>query len=184
MSKKKTPLPEGRFLGSGGLLALIPAAAGILLWILLGWWFMLFSVIPLILYIEYMTYGVLLLLAAWIRWRKTPIRGILVYSDSPNWSDYIEQEWMPRLGEQVLVLNWSERGSWGKSLEVRIYRRFGIGDDNFNFNPMLIYFRGLRYPFLYRFFFAFRDAKHGNREHFNGLRGTYSISLNRSNVEL
>jgi hypothetical protein len=118
-----------------------------------------------------MLYGVLLLLAAWWRWRGSPIRGILVTSDSPHWQKYIEEQWLPRLGEHVVILNWSERGSWRNRLEVRIFRRFGIGDDNFNFNPLMIYFRGLGYPLIYRYYFAFRDAKHGNREALERLEG-------------
>lgn len=164
MSRKPTPQPEGRFVGGGGLAATAFSIPAVLLWLLLGMWWLLIFTIPLILYIAYMIYGVLLLLAASWRWRGTQIRGILVFSDSPNWRNHIEKNWMPRLHEQVVVLNWSERGSWQNSLEVRIFRRFGIGDDNFNFNPLLIYFRGLRYPLLYRCFFAFRDAKHGNPE--------------------
>jgi len=71
---------------------------------------------------------------------------------------------MPRLGNRALILNWSERSTWRNRLEVNIFRRFGIDDDNFNFNPLVIYFRGLRYPLIYRYFFAFRDAKHGDHD--------------------
>ena len=134
MSRKPTPPPEGRFVGGGGVAASIFGVPAVLLWLLLDkWWFLVFTV-PLILYIAYILYGVLLLLAAWWRWRGSPIRGVLVTSDSPNWQEYIEEQWIPRLGEQVVVLNWSERGIWRNRLEVRIFRRFGIGDDNFNFN--------------------------------------------------
>lgn len=164
MSKKPTPPPEGRFVGVGGLVASIFGAPALLLWLLPDRLWLLIFTIPLIFAIAYLIYGHVLLVAAWWRWRGTQIRGILVFSNSPNWQDYIEQDWIPRLGEQVVVLNWSERGSWRKSLEVRIFRLFGIADNNFNFNPLLIYFRGLRYPLVYRYFFAFRDAKHGNPE--------------------
>ena len=33
-----------------------------------------------------------------------------------------------------------------------------------NFNPALILLRGLRHPYVYRYYYAFRDAKHGNME--------------------
>ena len=164
MSRKPTPPPEGRFVGGGGLTASMFSVPAVLLWLLFDMWWLLIFTAPIILYIAYIVHGIILLLAAWWRWRGTKIRGILVFSDSPNWQNYIEQNWMPRLGEQVVFLNWSERGSWQDSLEVRIFRRFGIRDDNFNFNPLLIYFRGLRYPLIYRCYFAFRDNKHGNPE--------------------
>lgn len=63
-----------------------------------------------------------------------------------------------------MILNWSQRKEWRFSLPLWIVRRFGLADDNYNFNPMAILFRGLRYPFVYRYFYAFRDAKHGNME--------------------
>ena len=47
-----------------------------------------------------------------------------------------------------------ERSDWRSSLPFWIVRRLGTADDNFNFNPMLILFRGLRYPFVYRYFFC------------------------------
>jgi len=169
MSSKQTPTPESRYVGGGGLITSVLGVPVVTLWLLLDiWWLLIFS-IPLVLYVAYMIYGVFLLTAAWWYWRGTQIRGILVTSDSPNWQQHIEQNWIPRLGEQVVVLNWSERGSWKNSLEVRIFRRFGMGDDNFNFNPLVINFRGLRYPLLYRFFFAFRDARHGNLHALQGL---------------
>ena len=71
---------------------------------------------------------------------------------------------MPRFGEKVVVLNWSKRSTWRRSLAVLVFRRFGLGVDNDNFNPLLICFRGLRYPLIYRCFYAFRDVKHGNTE--------------------
>lgn len=128
--------------------------------------------LPLALYLLYLLQGLLLLVAAWWRWHGTSVRGVLVLSDSPNWKPYIEEHWLPRLEATIVVLNWSERSEWRSSLPVWIVRRFGAAEDTFsfnpddrlNFNPMLILFRGLRCPFVYRYFYAFRDAKHGNMD--------------------
>jgi hypothetical protein len=164
MSRKPTPPPESRFVEDGGVFALIWSAPFIVLYLVFGkWWFLLFT-FPLVLYAVHLIYGVLLLFAGWLRWHETPVRGILILSDSPNWGTYIEENWLPRLSEKVVVLNWSEWRKWRASLPVRIFRYFGEGGDNFNFNPALILFQGLRYPLVYRYYYAFLDAKHDNVE--------------------
>ena len=116
------------------------------------------------------------------------IRGILVYSNSPNWKDYIEREWLPRLDGRLFVLNWSERNTWDRTspLEAKMFRELGDRE----FNPAAIVLRphdpgalfrswgrsirrldpiGILAPSsapadVVRFFKAFRDLKHG-REH-------------------
>jgi hypothetical protein len=113
------------------------------------------------------------------------IRGILVYSNSPNWQSYIEEVWLPRVAGKLVVLNWSERHTWGKDVhtETALFRRLGQRE----FNPAAIVFKersaanafaawlraigsldvvGVIAPHtaeleLIRFFRAFRDYKHG-----------------------
>jgi hypothetical protein len=113
-------------------------------------------------------------------------RGILVYSNSPNWGQYIEHNWLPRIGTQFVLLNWSERSRWAveRRFEARVFRRFA-GDREFN--PLAIIFLqrvpqatlrawltsiqkrellGVLAPARHqtaviRFFQAFRDFKHG-----------------------
>lgn len=115
-------------------------------------------------------------------------RGLVIYSNSPNWQAYIEREWIPRMRGRLVVLNWSERAQWDKDyrLEAKIFRRLGHRE----FNPAAIVFRspspgrlfrrwrravseldpiGMLVPYesptdVVRFFQAFRDYKHG-REH-------------------
>lgn len=119
-------------------LLLVPAAAGLL----------------------YRAYGYALLLLAKLQWARQGIHGVLVYSNSPHWQSHVERQWLPRLGNLLRTLNWSERNAWRPSLEVRLFRYF-VGTQ-YNFNPAVIVLRGLRWPLVFRFFFAFRDAKHGN----------------------
>jgi hypothetical protein len=171
MSTKPTPEPVSGFIGGGGIVALAWSTPFILLGLLAGQRWALILALPLVLYLLYLLHGMMLLVGAWICWRGTPVKGILVWSDSPIWRAYIEQTWLPYIAEHVVLLNWSERKRWRWSLAVLIHRRFGIGDDNFNYNPMLIIFRGLRYPYVYRYFHAFRDAKHGNTAALRKLEG-------------
>jgi hypothetical protein len=116
-------------------------------------------------------------------------RGILVYSNSPHWGHYIEQNWLPRIGTQFVLLNWSNRSKWAVEapFEARVFRRFA-GDRDFN--PLAIIFLqrvpsatlrawldsvrkgnppGIRAPnphnaAVIRFWQAFKDVKHG-RDH-------------------
>jgi hypothetical protein len=113
------------------------------------------------------------------------IRGILIYSNSPNWQPYIEELWLSRVAGKLVVLNWSERHAWGPEvrIEAALFRRLGHRE----FNPAAILFKersagnafaawlhaarnldvaGLIAPHtgeleLHRFFKAFRDYKHG-----------------------
>ena len=63
-------------------------------------------------------------------------RGILVYSNSPNWQQYIETNWLPRIGNRLVILNWSERDHWSDRfpLEAQLARRIGERE----FNPAAI----------------------------------------------
>lgn len=167
MTRKPIPSPEGRFVGFGGIAALLVAAPAFVGILFTGRWWVTVSAIPLVLYMLYSGYGILLLLLAWNRQRHDNIRGLLIYSNSPNWQAYVEEHWIPKLGNQVAVLNWSERATWPKSLDVRIFWYFGHQDENFN--PIVIGFRGLRYPLIFRFYHAFRDAKHGRAESLHDL---------------
>ena len=162
MTRKPTPEPEARFIGGGGLAILLWSASFILVAFALGVWWYALPAVPLPIYLVYLLHGLLLLVAAWRCWHRTSIRGILILSDSPNWKSYIEEHWLPRLDGKVVILNWSERSKWESSLPVRIFRRFGMAGGHLNFNPSVILLRGLRYPLVYRYFYAFRDAKHGN----------------------
>ena len=73
------------------------------------------------------------------RWGRDGKRGLLVYSNSPNWQRYIETNWLPRLRGRFVILNWSERAAWNKDhpFEALLFRRFA-GDREFN--PLAIIF--------------------------------------------
>ena len=164
MGSKVTPSPESRFLGGGAIVVGITSAPFLAWYPISGWW-LLFLLLPLVLYLAYTLYGLLLLIAAWFRWQGSPVRGLLILSDSPSWKNYLEERWLPRLRDGVVILNWSERKTWPRSLPSRLFYHFCcIWNENRNFNPAVILFRGLRYPYVYRYYYAFRDAKHGRPE--------------------
>lgn len=81
-----------------------------------------------------------------------------MYSNSRIWREYIETEILPRIEDSAVVLNWSERKRWEKSLAILAFRRFGGWRA---FNPLAVVFRPLHFAKTFRFFEPFQDFKHG-----------------------
>jgi hypothetical protein len=99
-------------------------------------------------------------LLIWTLWCTRGKDILFVYSDSPVWHDYIEQQIIPEIGARSVILNWSDRRHWLHrfSLESVAFRLFGGSRE---YNPLAIHFRPLRSHLTYRFWKAFRDWKHG-----------------------
>jgi hypothetical protein len=96
----------------------------------------------------------------WIGWARQ--RVLFVYSDSPNWKEYVEANILPKLPANTVVLNWSNRAQWPRlSVPVMLFRCFA-GEREFN--PIGLVFERLDIVERYRFWQAFRDAKHGHSE--------------------
>jgi hypothetical protein len=112
-------------------------------------------------------YGVVLLVIVRLRWTRRGVRCLVVYSESPAWHDHIRTGWLSRIGDVATVLNWSERASWRSDLSVRLFRQF-CGEWR-NFNPVVVVFRGLRQPYIFRFFYAFQQVKAGRRHYLETL---------------
>jgi len=125
-------------------------------------WLVVFVLSPLLLLIL-LAYGisvVLLHLALWLTWGPLGRRVLFVYSNSPVWQGYIEQNLLPRLPENAIVLNWSERRNWNRwTLSYLAFCFFGGSRE---FNPLAIVIQPLRRARCFRFWKAFRDFKHGN----------------------
>jgi hypothetical protein len=111
--------------------------------------------------------ALLLLSVVWLTWYPRRRYAIVVYSNSPVWSEYFESQVIPRLGERAVVLNWSERKRWTPSLSVMLFWVFA---GSRQFNPMAIVFEPLAWPRRFRFYAAFRSFKHGHREDVEKLR--------------
>lgn len=120
-----------------------------------------FLIIPfaLALVVGWFVYGVSLTMIVWLIWCTRGIDTLVVYSDSPNWRDYMIEAVLPRLQGRSFVLNWSDRRNWRSlSLPVAVFRFFG-GDREYN--PIVIVLRPFRIPKTFRFWQAFRERKHG-----------------------
>ena len=125
--------------------------------VLLAAFLIILSPLLIIAGLLYLTWGLILYLAIWMRWKKQIV--IFVYSDSPTWKDYIEREMLPHLQDRAVILNWSERRNWKNSLAVLAFWYFA---GYRNFNPMGMVFRPFRFVKTYRFFEAFKEFKHGD----------------------
>jgi hypothetical protein len=125
-------------------------------------WLVVFVLSPLLL-LFLLTYGIsvlLLHLALWLIWGPLGRRVLFVYSNSPVWQEYIEQNVLPRLPETAVVLNWSERRNWNRwTLSYLAFCFFGGSRE---FNPLAVVIQPLRRAKCFRFWKAFRDFKHGN----------------------
>jgi hypothetical protein len=97
----------------------------------------------------------------WTFWLGvSPRRVVFVYSDSPNWKAHVESRILPRLPENTVVLNWSQRRQWPRfSLPVMLFRCFA---GEHEFVPIGLVFERWQAVEEYRFWQPFRDAKHGH----------------------
>jgi hypothetical protein len=113
---------------------------------------------------------VLVILDALSRWRRNSLLRqfrathgaagkdlLLIYTDSPHWQPYIEQQWLPRWSHRVVVLNRSR--PWDRSeLEARLWQSVG---GLLEHTPVAIVIPSRGPAQVVRFFSAFRDLKHG-----------------------
>jgi len=120
--------------------------------------------LPLVLLVVlgWLLYSLWLNLLIWACWCSRSRNVLLVYSESPNWQEFIESELIPQLPKTTIILNWSQRRTWRwRDLSVRAFRHFG-GDQEFN--PMVTIFLPWRRAKSFRLYQPFRDYKHGNTE--------------------
>lgn len=103
--------------------------------------------------------GLGLHLAIWLVWCTRGKHVLFVYSNSPNWHDYIEQQILPRLPRKATILNWSERHTWQwPSLAVQAFYYFGGKAEHV---PLAVIVRPFRATRTLRFYKPFKDYKHG-----------------------
>lgn len=85
---------------------------------------------------------------------------IFIYSNSPHWKPYIEEHILPKIQDQSILLNWSDRSRWDRtSWNVQAFHHWG-GDHDFN--PLAIVYCNFFNVKVIRFYDAFLDLKHGN----------------------
>ncbi|PID57494.1 hypothetical protein CSB45_06590 [candidate division KSB3 bacterium] len=85
---------------------------------------------------------------------------LFVYSESPNWQEYIETNIVPVLEGKTVFLNWSKRAEWRKRKPIEAKILFHWGGDT-EFNPMAIIFAKRWRIKTVRFHQAFKHYKHG-----------------------
>ena len=85
---------------------------------------------------------------------------LFVYSESPNWQEYIEKNIVPCIEKKAVLLNWSKRSEWRKRKPLEARALFHWGGDS-EFNPIAIVFLSGWKVQTIRFHQAFRDYKHG-----------------------
>ncbi len=95
-----------------------------------------------------------------IKWSKKVKHILFVYSESPNWHQYIETNIAPKINKKTVFLNWSKRSEWKniKPLEAKILEHWG-GEREFN--PLAIIFLPKGMVKVIRFHKAFKQHKHG-----------------------
>lgn len=138
---------------------------------------MLIIVIPILLplFVFKLLKDIWLGLQASQQWHPKGKRLLFVYSDSPNWKEYIETNILPKIEKKVVILNWSNHQQWNtESLEVQIFKHWAnwINHPTISkrkppwreFCPMAITFVPWWNPKCIRFWRAFKEYKHGKNQ--------------------
>lgn len=127
--------------------------------------------------------GILWLMAAlllqfvvWLTWCTRGRYALVVYSDSPIWQEYFEQNVLPAVGSRGVVLNWSHRKQWSYSLPVALFELFAGTRE---FNPLAIVFQPLAWPRRFRFYGPFKAFKHGRPQEVEAMRSQLLETLDR-----
>ena len=114
----------------------------------------------------------------WSWWVGPASRRILfVYSDSSNWKEHVEQVILPRLPDDSVVLNWSQRRQWPR-FEVSIWL-FRVFAGSREFNPIGLVFERFRLVARYRFWGPFREMKHGRPDSLRRLEERFFAHVAR-----
>jgi hypothetical protein len=130
---------------------------------------LLLPVLLLIAVLSAISFPFIKLFGQWLKYRFWQRHGkfgkfiLFVYSDSPNWKEYIEDNMLPRIEKYAVLLNWSQRKEWHKThpLEARIFNHWAGRKE---FNPMAILLSPRLRVKQVRFWKAFKDFKHGKEE--------------------
>jgi hypothetical protein len=92
---------------------------------------------------------------------------LVVYSDSPIWGQYFDENVLPAVGSRGVVLDWSRRKQWPYSFPVALFKFFAGTRE---FNPVAIVFEPLVWPRRFRFYGPFQAFKHGRPQEVEDMR--------------
>lgn len=115
-----------------------------------------------------------LLFLVWNFWCAKGRNVLFVYSDSPNWKEYIETNILPRFDNRVVVLNWSNRSKWKTSLAKLVFQHWGGRRE---FNPLGVIFKPFHRTRVFRFHKPFMDFKHGKSENLKNWKRNFLKNL-------
>jgi len=103
----------------------------------------------------------LLRLTVEIAWCARGRRILVVYSRSPVWQERIETEWLPRLGDRAVVLDWSDRATWGRwrPFAAVVFRCWAPEK---SVNPLVVLFPVFPFVRHIEFYRSFHNWKHGD----------------------
>src|SRR5215208_5345663 len=91
--------------------------------------FLFVCLVPLLvaLWIYHVLYGAVLKLWWWRKHGQYGRDFLVVYSDSPKWSEIVPEKILPVLGARAVVANISKDSSWNasRSLERRVHKHWG-----------------------------------------------------------
>jgi hypothetical protein len=97
-----------------------------------------------------------------IEWVRKEKYIFVVYSDSPNWKEYVEKSILSDIEKKSIILNWSDKSKWNKQdLAVKVFNIW-LGEKEFN--PAIIVFKPWWKPQVIRLWEAFNEYKHGKKE--------------------
>ena len=100
---------------------------------------------------------------------------LIVYSNSPHWQRYIEEEWLPHWRDRAVVLNWTERAKWAAGPEVELFRTV-VGRKEHN--PVAIVVPQTGAIKVLRFWRAFREMAQGKEQTFRTIEAQLDALLN------
>jgi hypothetical protein len=160
MGKRKTPPPDRNPKSGCASTFVVLGFVGIALAVGYKRYWPLVLAVPMAIWIYWIVSQKLLLSTIAKSLKNDGFLGLLVTSDSSHWKEYIEEKWLSCNQNTFKILNWSQHTQWESTIYTRAFHRFcGFSE---NFCPSVILFRGLRYPLVFRFFYAFRSARHGD----------------------
>jgi hypothetical protein len=140
--------------------------------------FVVLSPLLLAILVVWLVAAVVLYVLVWILWCTRGRDVLFVYSDSPVWHDYVEEQILPRIESRAITLNWSNRRNWLHkwALAPCVFRFFGGRRE---YNPLALHFRPLRVHRRFQFWKAFRDYKHGRTESLKKVEQEFFRSIER-----
>ena len=107
---------------------------------------------------------------------------LFIYSNNPEWKEYAEENIIPQIKDNAVILNWSERKSWidSDSLETQLFKNFNWNrkwiwlqntrSGGQDYNHMAIVFKPANNPKIINFWPAFKDYEFGNKEKMEMLK--------------